>query len=81
MEVELYKQKAVVPLTECSLKWWGNHEGKYDLSKFAKTILSIPSTSVPSERVFYIAGNIVTATRSALHPDIVDKLIFLKNNM
>lgn len=47
----------------------------------AKRYLAAPATSVPSERVFSTAGDIVNASRSALSTDNVDKLIFLKKNM
>ncbi len=50
---------------------------------FAKTeiFLCIPGTSVPAERVFSTAGDIVNAQRSVLRPDHVDQLIFLKKNL
>ena len=51
------------------------------LSKFAKKYLCVPATSVASERVFSSAGDIVSAQRSCLHSDHVDKLLFLKKNM
>ncbi|CAI6373453.1 unnamed protein product [Macrosiphum euphorbiae] len=41
----------------------------------------IPATSVPSERVFSKAGQIVSARRNRLLPDNVDKLIFLNANL
>ncbi len=45
---------------------------------FAKTeiFLCIPGTSVPAERVFSTAGDIVNAQRSVLRPYHVDQLIF-----
>jgi len=43
--------------------------------------LCIPGTSVPAERVFSTAGDIVNAQRSVLRPDHVDQLIFLKKNL
>ncbi|KAK3097183.1 hypothetical protein FSP39_007211 [Pinctada imbricata] len=64
------------------MSWWSTNGDKYpELSKLARAVLSIPGTSVPSERVFSTAGDIVTATRSCLDPEMVDKLIFLKMNM
>ena len=43
--------------------------------------ICVPATSVASERVFSSAGDIVSAQRSCLHSDHVDKLLFLKKNM
>ncbi len=42
---------------------------------------AVQGTSVPSERVFSMAGDIVTASRSRLLAENVDKLIFLQKNM
>ena len=46
----------------------------------AKKYLCIPATSVPSERVFATAGDIVTAQGYQLRSEHIDKLIFLKKN-
>ena len=43
--------------------------------------LTVPATSVSSERVFSTAGDIVTAQRANLKPKQIDELIFLKKNM
>ena len=47
----------------------------------AKKYLSIPGTSVPSERVFSKGGVIVDPFRSRLSPHHVNTLIFLSKNM
>ena len=47
----------------------------------AKVDSSIPGTSVPSERVFSTAGDVVTAQRATLKSKHVDMLIFLKKNL
>ena len=68
--------------TTSPLDWWKVNSFKYpNISKMAKQVLGVPATSVPSERVFSTAGDIVTAQRAALDPVHVDKLIFLKKNM
>ncbi|WAQ94090.1 ZBED1-like protein [Mya arenaria] len=50
------------------------------LANLVKARLCIPATSVPSERVFSTAGDIVTAQRSCLASDLVDMLLFCKKN-
>ena len=81
-EIRLYIQENSIKLKDSPLKWWKDNARKYpSLAKVAKCILNIPGTSVPSERVFSTAGDIVTATRSCLDPEMVDMLIFLKKNL
>lgn len=63
------------------LKYWKKMQGQFPwLSALAKSILCIPATSTPSEKVFSIAGLVVTAKRSCLHPLRVHKIIFVHNN-
>lgn len=82
-EVERYFTEAPLPLTcKNPLTWWEMRTTQYiHLSSLAKKILCIPATSVPSERVFSVAGNIINEKRSRLKPDNVNKLIFLYENM
>ncbi|XP_065103982.2 E3 SUMO-protein ligase ZBED1-like [Paramisgurnus dabryanus] len=81
-EIELYRREPSISLSCCPLKWWRENSSKYPLlSPLVKAYFSIPATSVPSERVFSTAGDIVTAQRSQLLPENVDMLIFLKKNM
>ncbi|XP_016422360.1 zinc finger BED domain-containing protein 4 isoform X2 [Sinocyclocheilus rhinocerous] len=84
MEVELdvYKKDTSIPLTSCPLKWWKEHAQTYPLlSSLSKAYLTVPATSVPSERVFSTAGDIVNAQRSQLLPENVDMLFFLQKNL
>ncbi|XP_041834229.1 E3 SUMO-protein ligase ZBED1-like [Melanotaenia boesemani] len=81
-EISRYRSEAAIPLTSCPLKWWKENSEIYPLlSPLAKAYLTTPATSVPSERVFSTAGDIVTLQRSQLLPENVDILVFLKKNM
>lgn len=64
------------------LIWWREHESSLPLlAVLARKYLCVPATSVPSERVFSTAGDILTAQRASLDSEKVDMLIFLKKNM
>ena len=81
-EVERYFTEAPLPLIcKNPLTWWEMRTQYIHLSSLAKKMLCIPATSVPSERVFSVAGNIINEKRSRLKPDNVNKLIFLYENM
>ncbi|XP_017294386.1 E3 SUMO-protein ligase ZBED1 isoform X3 [Kryptolebias marmoratus] len=81
-EIEHYRREASIPLSSCPLRWWKENSPQYPLlSPLAKAYLSIPVTSVPSQRVFSAAGDIVNAQRSQLLPEHLDMLIFLNQNM
>lgn len=81
-ELSLCKTRAPAPLQSNPLEWWKVHQTNYPfLSRMAKYYLGIPATSVPSERVFSAAGEIVCAQRASLSGDNIDMLIFLKSNL
>ena len=67
--------------TEDPLLWWRqNKERLPDLARLARVYLGPPPTSVPSERLFSVAGEVVSDHRSALLPENASRLIFLKYN-
>ena len=81
-EVHKYRCLPKLPLNQDPLLWWKQHQQELPgLTKLAVKYLVVQATSVPSERVFSTAGDIVTAQRSCLHKDAVDALIFLKKNL
>jgi len=45
----------------------------------AQKLLCLPATSVPWERIFSVAGGIVSSRRSALSPDNVKMLLCLQS--
>lgn len=82
-EMTQYEQEAPIKPNQNPLTWWKlAGSGKFPhLAKMAKKYLTVPGSSVRSERVFSNAGNIVNKKRSALSSDNLDYLIFLANNM
>ena len=64
------------------LQWWACHEGLFpQLAKLAKKYLGIPATSVPSERLFSVAGELVSSKRANLSDDKIDMILFLNKNV
>ena len=81
-ELEYFSKEPVLDHNSDPLEWWRKNEERFPtLSKLAKKLFCIPATSVPSERVFSNAGNIVTKKRASLKPENVDMLIFLNKNL
>ena len=82
IQTELLHYRAEALTHENPLKWWKANSHKYPvLSVLSKKYLAIPATSVPSERVFSAAGNIVSEKRSCLLRELVSRLVFLAKNL
>jgi len=47
----------------------------------ARRMLAIPATSVPSERLFAMAGDVLTKKRNRLAPSKADCVVFLMDNL
>ena len=78
-EIQMYRCLPIAP--DDVLAWWKSQKDTYPrLSLLARTILAIPATSAPSERVFSTAGLTVNAKRSSLAPSTVDKVVFIHEN-
>lgn len=81
----LINQYISLPLEKRSsipLDFWIKHQSLLDsLFKIAVKYSIIPATSVPSERVFSKAGEIMSAKRNRLDPKNLDVLIFLNKNL
>ena len=63
------------------LAWWKKNEVQLPMmSRLAKSILTIPATSTPSERLFSKAGMLISKKRANLKPSKVDMMLFLNAN-
>lgn len=80
-EFQRYQAEPLLPQKANPLAWWKKRSETYPhICKLAKRYLCVVATSVPSERIFSDAGNIMNAKRSCLDADTVDMLIFLHMN-
>jgi hypothetical protein len=80
-ELLRYKRQSV-DINDNPLFWWQKNSALYPhLSVYAKQRLAVSGTSVPSERVFSKAGELINAKRACLSSENVDRIIFLNKNM
>lgn len=80
-EVNMFLKDPPALLDSDPTEWWKVNEGRFPrLASLARQYLCIPGTSVPSERVFSVAGLTVNRLRTRLTPEHVDMLIFLNKN-
>ena len=79
-EITTFMRERADPDTD-SLAWWKDNSDTYSrFSVLARRYLAVPSTSVPSERIFSAAGWIVTKLRNRLSSSCIDQIIFLNKN-
>ncbi len=77
-EVNLYFAEPLLPRDEDPFKWWQTEKRKFkQLSRLVPKYLVVPGTSVPSERVFSQAGNVLTKKRACLNDENVCMLVCL----
>lgn len=80
-EIVFYKEEGPFDMCVSPIVWWKDQQLKYPLlSKAAKNTLVVQATSVSAERVFSVAGDVVSAKRAALDPDTVNSIIFINKN-
>ena len=81
-ELEYFMKEPDLDPDSNPLEWWRKNCERFPaLSLYANKLLCVPATSVSSERIFSVAGNIVTKKRSNLLPENVDMLVFLHKNL
>ncbi|KAL0893118.1 hypothetical protein ABMA27_014751 [Loxostege sticticalis] len=86
-EVDLYLEDDMLAVHmpdgrwNCPLEWWQNHHQKYPhLSKLFRQYGNIVATSVPCERIFSKAGQLITDRRTRLDHKKVAQVMFLNGN-
>ncbi|KAL3646044.1 hypothetical protein CASFOL_011224 [Castilleja foliolosa] len=58
------------------LEWWKTNSGRYPtLSKIAKDVFALPSSTVASENAFSLGGRVVDPFRASLTPKMVEALV------
>ena len=81
-EVLNYLNLPVVSRTSNPFQWWKSNKSLFPkLYRFAAKFLSAPPTSVASERLFSVGGNVYVPTRNRLLPDHAEQLMFLHCNL
>ena len=81
-EIGKYCQTSMIPETESPVDWWRQNQIAFPcLASLAYKYLCSPPSSVESERLFSIGGNIYTPHRNRLSPDNGQKLMFLNYNL
>lgn len=81
-EINSYLSIPQLDVESDPLIWWKANSQSFPLlSSIARKYLSIPATSVPSERLFSSAGQIVNCRRSRMKPETVNRMVFLAVNL
>lgn len=79
-DLKHYLSQPTINLGEDILKYWDQNGSMYPhLKKIVHPYLSVVATSVPSERLFSKAGNIMTEKRNRLKGEKLQQLLFLNS--
>ncbi|XP_067633760.1 E3 SUMO-protein ligase ZBED1-like [Eurosta solidaginis] len=82
IQLEQYLRQNFVDRSNNPLDYWNRSQPTFpELYMLSKKYLCIPATSVPSERVFSKAGQIINDRRNRLKGDKLDMIIFLNSNL
>ncbi|GBC14992.2 zinc finger BED domain-containing protein 1-like [Rhizophagus irregularis DAOM 181602=DAOM 197198] len=83
-ELESYLDPIRTPIADHSVnpfEWWAIRKTQFpNVAKLARKYLSIPGSSVPSERLFSDVSNQITAKCTRLDSKLAGKMMFLKRN-
>lgn len=82
IELRRYLEEAPISRCENPLSWWKEHALLFPkLHDLAKKFLCSPASSVPSERLFSKAGELVSHRRSSLKDKNINMILFLNKNL
>ncbi len=77
-ELEQYFKLPVLRRKEDPLLWWKQNSHVFPfIQNVARVYLSTVATSVPSERLFSKAGELISTKRNRIKPKNVDMMLFL----
>lgn len=80
-ELSTFLTEPLIQRQDDPAAWWNNNASRYPtIAKVAQRYLAPSLSSVPSERLFSVAGDIITEQRTRLNAENAEKLIFLKYN-
>lgn len=81
-EFDKYCAESCEPEQSNPFLWWAGNKTKYpNVAAVSRQYLSVPATSVASERIFSKCGLICSERRAALTPEHVEQLVFLSQNL
>ena len=81
-ELKVFLETRACEEDEDIMQWWGANARTFPkLARVARKIFCIPASSTSSERTFSSAGRVVTDRRTNLEPDLVEKVVFIKENL
>jgi len=81
-ELDLYITELPLDPSLCPYVWWAANQQRFPrLAEVGRKMLSMPTTSVTSERLFSKAGDLITKKRNLLAPSTADRVVFLMENM
>ena len=83
VEVNQYIKIKNIERKENAIEWWKSKGATTytSLQHLAKKYLSVPATSVPSERLFSKAGELISKKRNRLKDKNIDMYLFLNKNL
>ncbi len=75
--IDTYLREATTPRKGIPLDYWKQKQSQWPLlASIARKYLSIPPSSVPSERLFSTTGEVMSDRRNRLDPEKVEMLLF-----